>query len=433
MKNTQRKLSIMLSIAIGITAYTPAISMASTESISALPRNIPIHTSTSVPIAQNDFTGAFATVLEVLENQIVVSIKYNSSEQSQTYVLNVSKETYFVDNQTGVASDLKDLQKDDEIYVYHSLASTRSLPPQTAALVILTNVKENESIATLIDVEQVTEKENTVSASSKDGEYIIHFTSETNVTPYLTKNILRYSDIYKGNRVLAWFDIIMPSLPAQATALKAVVLPTVEENITFAELIREIIVQLDGEKPIIMDTHYAVPYMIKAKELGLISDAELSNKEHWNQNEKAYEMETLFAIIKKNDYSFDFDKLNNLIIHTVLADDKLLPDARTIVRNGSLMVPLRAVAEALGFEVTWDASKSTAEMTDGTIKSSVQLGYNHYYSESVSALGLIEPQQLGSSPLLVDGRTYVPAELFNLLFSNPDSVKISDNILNISK
>ena len=434
MKNIQRKLSIMLSVAIGISAFTPAVSMASTESISAVPISIPIHTSTSIPNVQKNFTGGFATVLEVLENQIVVEIQYNSSEQSQTYVLNVSKETYFIDNQTGAATGLKDLKKDDEIYVYHSLASTRSLPPQTAAIVILTNVKENESIATLIDVEAVTEKENAISASSKDGEYIIHFTSDTHVMPYLTKNIMRYSDINQGNRVLAWFDIVMPSLPAQATALKAVVLPVVDENnITFAELIRSIIVQLDGEKPLIMDTHYAVPYMMKAKELGLISEAQYNDKDVWNQNVKAHEIDFIFDLIKSSDYSFDYEKTNNLIIHTVLADKKLLSEAKTIVMNGSIMVPLRAVAESLGFTVTWDGDKRTVELSDGTIKSSVQLGYNHYYSESITAFGLNEPQQLGSSPRLVDGRTYVPAELFNLLFSNPDSVTISDNILNISR
>lgn len=441
MKNKQRKLSLALTLAIGFSAFTPASAMASTENVIAIPISSPINITSNKLEAQSSFTGAFATVLKVEDNQIVVTIKHSSTEQTQTCILNLSKQTYFIDNQTGASSSIKDIQKDDKIYVYHSMASTRSLPAQTAAFVILTNVKENESVARLIDVDRVSEIENAVSALSKDGEYIINFTKDTTVLPYLTKNMIHYSDIEKDDRVLVWFDIVAPSMPAKATALKAIVLPSVEKaidentvkNITFAEFIRHIIIEIDGEKPVIMDTHYARPYMMKAKELGFINEEQYNDQELWNKNVNAQEMESVFSVIKNGDFEFDFKKINSLIINKIVINDIPLLDAETVIRNGVVMVPLRAVSEALGFTVTWDGTTNSVEISNNEIKSIIQLGYNHYFKESINSIGLTAPQKLGAAPLFVDGTTYVPVELFNLLFSNPESVITSDNVLSISK
>lgn len=231
------------------------------------------------------------------------------------------------------------------------------------------------------------------------------------------------------------------SMPAQATALKSVVLPSVEKsidenavkNITFAEFIRHIVIQIDGEKPAIMDSHYARPYMMKAKELGLIDDEQYNKQELWNQNVNTQEIASVFSVIKNGNFEFDFKKINNLIINKIMIDDMPLLNAETVVKNGVVMVPLRAVSEALGFTVTWDGTTNSVEIRSNEIKSTIRLGYNHYFKESIASLGLTAPQELDTTPLLVDSTTYVPAELFNLLFSNPEAVIISDNVLSISK
>ncbi len=131
----------MLSIALGISLFTPTFAMAATDPIKAVPISIAIDEATDTIASQSDFIGANATIVDILDNQIVVTIQHNDDENVQTYVLNISDETYFVNNETGAASSINDLKKDDSIYVYHSTATTRSLPAQTAAFVILTNVK----------------------------------------------------------------------------------------------------------------------------------------------------------------------------------------------------------------------------------------------------------------------------------------------------
>ncbi len=433
----------MLSIALGISLFTPTFAMAATDPIKAVPISIAIDEATDTIASQSDFIGANATIVDILDNQIVVTIQHNDDENVQTYVLNISDETYFVNNETGAASSINDLKKDDSIYVYHSTATTRSLPAQTAAFVILTNVKENESIATLIDVVRITEKDDAISALNKKGDYIIHFNQDTNVMPYLTKNILHYSDIKEGDRILAWFDVAALSYPAQAAAEKAVVLPVATaqdevsepriENLTFAELIRAVVIQIEGEQPMIMDTHYAMPYMAKANELGLITQAQYENQELWNQAVTTNEISAVLSLANEKEFAIDSDQINALLIHQLVVNGNILSDVQTVVQNGVVMVPVRAVAEALDFELTWDAQTSSATIFNSEITSTVQLGYNHYFTKSISTSSILDTKELGVAPRLVHGTTYVPANYFNLLLGSSEAVSVNDHVLTVAK
>ncbi len=80
-----------------------------------------------------------------------------------------------------------------------------------------------------------------------------------------------------------------------ATAQDEVSEPRVE-NLTFAELIRAVVIQIEGEQPMIMDTHYAMPYMAKANELGLITQAQYENQELWNQAVTTNEISAVLSL-----------------------------------------------------------------------------------------------------------------------------------------
>ena len=68
------------------------------------------------------------------------------------------------------------------------------------------------------------------------------------------------------------------------------------------------------------------------------------------------------------------------------------------------MVPLREVAEAAGFTVTWDAENRAVILNDGVY--SLKIGENSYVK------GKMMPLTLNAAPEIVNDLTYVPAEFF---------------------
>lgn len=95
--------------------------------------------------------------------------------------------------------------------------------------------------------------------------------------------------------------------------------------------------------------------------------------------------------------------------------------------NGKFMIPVRAVAEKLGFKVTWDEEKQGVKLDNGEINTVLYIGEDTYYMASSIAIGMSAPTSLGAAPELKDSTTYVPSELFNILYCNPDTVKTDGN------
>lgn len=71
------------------------------------------------------------------------------------------------------------------------------------------------------------------------------------------------------------------------------------------------------------------------------------------------------------------------------------------LEDGTVMIPLRQVAEALGFKVTWNAQTKSVEVLKGVNWSSLTIGRNNYNFARM----LI---RLEAPPILVEAKTYVP-------------------------
>ena len=96
-----------------------------------------------------------------------------------------------------------------------------------------------------------------------------------------------------------------------------------------------------------------------------------------------------------------------------------------------IMVPLRAVAEKLSFEVVWN-NDGTILLDDGTMHSTVTLGEDLYQvTTSVEGMvGMSAPFTLGMAPYAVNGITYVPLGLFDaLLGSRQGAVTMEDGMI----
>lgn len=123
-----------------------------------------------------------------------------------------------------------------------------------------------------------------------------------------------------------------------------------------------------------------------------------------------------------------------------LAADTLTDGSVTVTVDGEavtevpVMVPLRPVAEALGFTVTWDGSLPGARVDNGSVHTEVVLGRDLYTVTSSTAIGMTAPFSLGVAPaMLAPGSIYVPVGLFRVLLGNrDDAVAVQDGAVVIS-
>ena len=98
--------------------------------------------------------------------------------------------------------------------------------------------------------------------------------------------------------------------------------------------------------------------------------------------------------------------------------------------NKHMMVPLRTVAEKLGFKVKWDGECQGISLDNGEVNTIVYIGQDNYYMASSTAIGMSAPTALGVAPALKNGTTYVPADMFNILYCE-DVVSVKDNVITI--
>lgn len=98
-----------------------------------------------------------------------------------------------------------------------------------------------------------------------------------------------------------------------------------------------------------------------------------------------------------------------------------------------IMVPLKAVAEKLGFTVTWKGG-NTIFMDDGTMHTTVTIGEDLYQvtTSNPDLAGMSAPFSLGVPPCVANGVTYVPLGLFDaLLGSQEGAVTMEDNVISL--
>lgn len=86
-------------------------------------------------------------------------------------------------------------------------------------------------------------------------------------------------------------------------------------------------------------------------------------------------------------------------------------------KNQTVMVPIRAISEALGYKVTWNKSTKTVHLNN-TI--SLTLGKDYY------TFAKMAPITLGTAPVALKGKIYVPLDFF-IEVVDVNSASIWDN------
>jgi hypothetical protein len=104
-----------------------------------------------------------------------------------------------------------------------------------------------------------------------------------------------------------------------------------------------------------------------------------------------------------------FEKANTAIgdvskMDTVVNNKKIEAPAAYVNEKGTIMVPIRAIAEALGYDVIWNNEQRSVELGNKGI--SFKIGEDNYLYLKTA------PIQLGTAPEIKEGSTYVPISYF---------------------
>lgn len=182
-----------------------------------------------------DYAAYDAQVKEVMtEDGIVTAILAIADGNEERF--NIFSDTAVINNETGAPTSLKELVPGDKelvpgdkIFVYGSLMKTRSLPPQSTAFIVLTDidVKAPAKFVKVMSMEE--DAAGNLIVFDANGEYTVNITEETVLRPYRTKQIVTKDDIKAGANILVWSEIMTLSLPAQMTADMVVLLPEEQE------------------------------------------------------------------------------------------------------------------------------------------------------------------------------------------------------------
>ncbi|MFZ5631773.1 MAG: stalk domain-containing protein [Bacillota bacterium] len=84
-------------------------------------------------------------------------------------------------------------------------------------------------------------------------------------------------------------------------------------------------------------------------------------------------------------------------------------DVNPVIQNGRTLVPFRALAERLNVRVTWEGTTQTVIAEDGKISVRLRVGNRTAYRDGAAI-------DLDAPPVLLNGRTLIPARFFSEAF-----------------
>lgn len=102
-----------------------------------------------------------------------------------------------------------------------STQMTKSIPPMANATVL--NISDKASVS-YFEVAKVEKIDNGYMIYDKNNSYIIAAADDTNVTPYLTRNIMKMDDISEGDKLAVISEVMTMSLPPMMNPTEIIVI-----------------------------------------------------------------------------------------------------------------------------------------------------------------------------------------------------------------
>lgn len=234
-------LSLSLAAVLCLSGCTSAAAEDSNASSAVMPSVPPAETTVDVPTSdplappegpvytiaqqhQPDLVRVQGTV-SVEGDRILVT---NSNEWAEypEIALSLAKDTLILNAVDGSAMAAEDLREGEYVYAYVSPAMTDSLPPITTAAVILAAIPADYAVPAYSIVEQVNVWEGRTSILMSDDVTYSMSDAELLPGPGFDGDTVTLADITPGCGLLAWYDMLAESFPAQAWPVKVMVIPS---------------------------------------------------------------------------------------------------------------------------------------------------------------------------------------------------------------
>lgn len=286
-------------------------------------------------------------IVKVTQDKGVTSLEVKANDQDETMIFHLSEDTYLIDANTGFKMSI-DARTNDNVSIYYGPAVTMSLPAQSTATAVIGNMTKESTALNYAKVEAVTKNaDGSIVVTTDGGSRLVTLGKDMPIVPFMTKNIVTLADVQVGSELLLAYDIMAMSMPAQANALSAVVLSTPIADET----------EKDPSAPVTNGDK-----MIISTSAGVIS-------------------------------------VNQAEINTE-AGDLFYTNA-----NGDVMVPVRVIAEKLGYEVLWMAGSDNITLKKDAKTATFTVGDINYGANKMRV-------QLKSAPEVRNNTTYVPTDFF---------------------
>lgn len=132
-------------------------------------------------------------------------------------VLDITASTHIVAAEDGKPVDFAALQKGEKVVAYYGPQVRKSMPPQANAIALVVGTPTSGGIGMYMQVASVQKKsDGNIRALSTNGDMLITIRKEL---------FPQHNNVREGSELLVWYNMMTMSMPGQATAIKAVLLP----------------------------------------------------------------------------------------------------------------------------------------------------------------------------------------------------------------
>lgn len=173
------------------------------------------------PASGQDFVGQSpssllvnGTVEEIVDGQILLKNQDDANTGIPDISLNISEDTVFLDAVTFESKTLEDIQEGDLLYAHVSLIMTRSLPPISNAYAVFVGASSDMAVPSYATVTEITTDDAGNLLLTVDQDLILIPGEETVIRSY-DGTQLDASDVKVGDRILASYQFVTMSIPAQ--------------------------------------------------------------------------------------------------------------------------------------------------------------------------------------------------------------------------